>query len=673
MAFTSTLTRLVTFDDYIHAIYQRQNFVEEADFQSIKEALREAYANPLDLNKVTAASLGALGILSIEQIKSFFNHLAATGPLYSRYELQAIPGFDLTTIDLLLPFVYVVESYHLPSHYPKINQNNYNYFLFRYAPSLSQRSCKQLPALGNLAKCMVQLTCNHLNDITWGITARKQAGEAFCWDHATYRYGFNLWSIFLMVKHKKTIKRMVIGDYQIGYGQGLLLSPGYKQLGDSITSIIWSNNLGIRPYKGIRRTGLRGLAITSDLGPIELTGFYANNHLDATIQLDQDHKPYSKRIDDTGKYDTIHQLDKKGTLHEQVLGCTIRKQYDRNQTEMGINLLYNHYDLPIVRKEAANKRYLWQKQSAGSLFYRLLWKNVLFFGEAGLTLPHIIQAKKSKAVITGSIISLSRYVDLSLALYYYGQGFYSPYGHPFKRYTTDHANEKGTYWGLIFTPLSSWQLTTSGHFFTTLSPKPQLAIPRIGHRLMTRSSYTLSRKTIWVIQYKLHNNPRNKPKVKENNQSDTTTVAMATQNSLKCKIDHQLTHYWRTHCVVQYTRYTFLGKTHDGYALSSTQKWKVNKWQFVCKFIYFNTDNYATRLYFYLPNPLYSGTQFTPYYGHGFATTWLICSWPIESVRFEIRYSFIYSPDDLSKIKSTTTSRCNRGKHDGTIQLLISF
>lgn len=273
--------------------------MEEEDFEAIKETLREAYAAPLDLNKVTRESLEALGILSKNQIKNYFNHLAATGPLYSKYELQAIPDFDLTTIALLLPFVYVVESYHIPSDYLKIKTNRPSYFLFRYTPLCS--STRLNPTLGKLDSCMVQLSYTHQNYTTWGITARKQAGESFCWDYPTHRYGFNLWSIFVMVTNKKYIKRMVIGDYQVGHGQGLLLSAGYIQTGDAIRAMIRSNNVGIRPYKGIKRIGLRGIAITSELGPIELTGFYANHNLDATLKRNAANKLYTSRIDESGR------------------------------------------------------------------------------------------------------------------------------------------------------------------------------------------------------------------------------------------------------------------------------------------------------------------------------------------------------------------------------------
>lgn len=671
IAFSVSLGHLVAFDDYVNAIYQRQNFTEEADFESIKERLQEAYAAPLDLNKTTEASLDALGILSKNQIKNYFTHLATTGPLYSRYELQAIPDFDLVTIALLLPFVYVAETYHLPCHCLKSSTSKSNYFLFRYVPALCSRDFSQSSTLGNLNRCTFQFLFDHQNDITWGITARKQAGESFCWDHATYRYGFNLWSIFVMVNHKKYIKRMVVGDYQIGHGQGLLLSAGYTHKGDAISSVIRSNHIGIRPYKGIRRVGLRGVAITSDVGMVELTGFYANHNLDAALLLNGQQKCYTHRIDCIGKYDTSYNLAKKGVVNEQVLGCTIRKQCHRNQTEVGMNLLYNHYDIPVMIKDKATVSYLLQNQLGLSLFYRLLWKNCIGFGELGCTFPNAIWSKKSKALIIGCIISFSRHIDLSGTLYYYGKRWYTPYGNAFKHYSTDYGNEKGGYACLQFTPLSSWKLTTSSHFFTILYPKPQLKIASIGHYLTTRSNYIFNRSTILLVQHKLYHHPRNKSKAAD--RSDDIQAQRAIQNSFKCRIDHKLTHYWWSNLEVQYTHYNFLGEPHHGYALSGRQKWQRNKWKLTCKSILFKTQNYSTRLYFYLPNPLYSGTQFRSYCGNGMATTWLVCWRPVEVVRLEMQYTFIYLFDNINKTKSVHKCLSTRSKHNGIIQILINF
>ncbi|TDG95638.1 hypothetical protein [Cardinium endosymbiont of Culicoides punctatus] len=82
---------LHSFDDYIEQIYQRHNFTEEQDFESIREALQDAYAVPLDLNNISQEELSSLGILYEDQIKNYFNHIAHTGALYALYEYKLFP------------------------------------------------------------------------------------------------------------------------------------------------------------------------------------------------------------------------------------------------------------------------------------------------------------------------------------------------------------------------------------------------------------------------------------------------------------------------------------------------------------------------------------------------------------------------------------------------------
>jgi len=84
---------LASFEDYVEAIYQRKNFDPSLDFDSIRNTLLEAYAKPLNLNEITPETLDALGILSKDQMTHYCNHIATTGPLYSKYELQAISLF----------------------------------------------------------------------------------------------------------------------------------------------------------------------------------------------------------------------------------------------------------------------------------------------------------------------------------------------------------------------------------------------------------------------------------------------------------------------------------------------------------------------------------------------------------------------------------------------------
>ncbi|MBX9890227.1 MAG: helix-hairpin-helix domain-containing protein [Amoebophilaceae bacterium] len=646
---------LLSFDDCVQKIYERQNIDPLTDFESTKQLLQEAYATPLDLNKITPEALASLAILSEKQLANFFNHIAATGPLYSKYELQAIPGFDLATIALLLPFVYVVESYDTPLN-PLCKQRftpEKGYLLLRYSPSFDKPS-SPLP-LGGLDAYMVQFSLKSSSGITVGVTARKQAGEAFTWDHATHRYGFNLWSIYLILDQKSYLKRILIGDYQVGYGQGILLGFPIKN-GSDIVSVFRAHHNGIRPYKGIRRIGFRGLAFTTTWRTIELTGFYSTHNLDAKIASDEANNAYAARIDPNGRYDTLSNLNKKGTIRHQVVGCTMATKHHNNQREVGINVIYSHYDRAIRPKTSAWSRYLFKGQEALStgLFYRWLWHNLLFFGELGINLPIALQTHQSSC-IGGFVLSLTRYCNLSMATYYYGRAFHSPYGGGFKYYTTDNANEKGIYGGIQVIPCYNWQILTQGHFFATLRPKSSLVAAGSGYVFDLCSTYIRHRITTYLVAYKLSKVPKNPPRA----------LSLAYKNKVKFKLDHKLTPSWWMGLEGQYLRYIFLKDPTHGYALSHTQKWKGTMFQFSLRGSYFNAPAHSVSPYLYEPNPLYHGTQFKPYLGQGIAMSGLFCWKPLACLRVELKYNYTYFIKQIIKQKSW-----NRYNQKGCIQCI---
>jgi len=93
----------------LDTIYEKQ--IGQVSYETLTENLWDFYQHPVDLNSTSREELKQLHILSEEQLDNFFIHLHKNGPLVSIYELQAIPGLDLATIELLLPFVKVEETY----------------------------------------------------------------------------------------------------------------------------------------------------------------------------------------------------------------------------------------------------------------------------------------------------------------------------------------------------------------------------------------------------------------------------------------------------------------------------------------------------------------------------------------------------------------------------------
>ncbi len=120
-------------------------------------------------------------------------------------------------------------------------------------------------------------------------------------------------------------------------------------------------------------------------------------------------------------------------------------------------------------------------------------------------------------------------------------------------YTRDNSNAKGFNAIIKFTPLASWQVCINWHTFATLYPKSKCTVAGNGDAFTTRSCYAFSRKTLCTIQYGLKAKPKHDSKIKRDAAIEGEEEGIkAIKNSFKLKLDHQITHSWRTNIEAQY-------------------------------------------------------------------------------------------------------------------------
>ena len=83
---------------------------EGLDYAELYEALYYFSENPINLNKTTKEELRELYFLNSYQIDKLLVHIERNGKLLSYLELQTIAGFDVQTIQNLLPFISIKSS-----------------------------------------------------------------------------------------------------------------------------------------------------------------------------------------------------------------------------------------------------------------------------------------------------------------------------------------------------------------------------------------------------------------------------------------------------------------------------------------------------------------------------------------------------------------------------------
>lgn len=79
----------------------------EVDYGDLYDDLAAIYESPINLNNTTPEELAQLQFLNDMQIENLMYYLYKAGRMQTIYELQLVAGFDLFTIQLLLPFVRV--------------------------------------------------------------------------------------------------------------------------------------------------------------------------------------------------------------------------------------------------------------------------------------------------------------------------------------------------------------------------------------------------------------------------------------------------------------------------------------------------------------------------------------------------------------------------------------
>lgn len=209
------------------------------------EAAVEAYADELqellDMrpNINDTATLFALPLLSPFQQKALANYIMLYGQLLSHKELALVPGFDSATV-MLLSELTVVEPY-TPQRWRLTDGHH------RLLAGLGGYSTDSLRA-----RAVYSYTLG--SHVSLRLAAEKDAAEPWGKD--------NFYSYHLMLSDLGWLERLIVGRYNLRFGQGLTLWTGlapFNLLG--ATPQRYGN--GLRPASTFYEEGYQeGLALT---------------------------------------------------------------------------------------------------------------------------------------------------------------------------------------------------------------------------------------------------------------------------------------------------------------------------------------------------------------------------------------------------------------------------
>ena len=424
-----------TLDDIILDIYNAMTEVGEADFEQIQTDLYALHENPINLNNTSDEELQQLYFLSPRQIDDILLY-AYKHPFESLYELKMIPSLESYEIRDLLPFVRVGAS----------AQNNkvYAHEVFGYAKHeiITRVDARKIEDFEGADPMYIQTRYrfDYQRRIIFGGQLRRPAGGGA----SDLQYG-----MYLQLSDFGHLHRLVAGNFQASFGQGLVLAPVFHSGKSMYVQAAGQPREGLRYYSSADGAGLHGIGATfrhawNKQTRLDISALYSLKRSNDSIwqhvigaNMTLRHKQLEVQLTAVEKIwsDSIHPYN----------NARYNRHYFRgyNQAVVGASARYNYGWFDLFGEFAAAQNY----------------EHPSLQGRDEDRLPHW-----GFGILAGSRFYPANGVSL-IALYrYYSPFFDNDLGYGFSE-TSRINDEHGGYLGIELTRWKNWKLSGYGDVF----------------------------------------------------------------------------------------------------------------------------------------------------------------------------------------------------------------
>ncbi len=585
-----------------------ENSEEEIDFTELFENLEFYYKNPINLNNCNREDLKNLYILNSFQIEKLFSHIQKNGKLISYLELQSVRGFDIETIQLLLPFIKINE----PINTKNIVGNLQQYILIRDERNLQtpkgfiidETGEKYYLGTKNRSLFRYRLQNKYLQA---GITAEKDKGETFFGEHQ--KFGYDFYSAHLRIRNVGRIETAVIGDYNLQFGQGISMFGGIGFGKSSEVIDIQKTGDIIRPHTSSDENRFfRGASFKLKLSDkFNIITFYSFNKVDANItDTTEGEGLIFTSLQNSGMHRTENELLDKNAIKQQHFG--LHSNYKIGNGNLGFSYINNKIlgdydkDLGVYNQFDLDTNI----NSVLSTDYQYLYKNLNFFGEFARS------KNGGTAQLHGVLIGLDKTLSASFMYRDYDRSFQNDFASSFAESETQ--NEKGMYSGLEFKPNLKWKFRAYIDFYQYPWLRYYSSTPTFGKDYFIQSDYKINRNTKLYFRYKTERKEENF-NIEDLN---TPEIGINKKDVFRFNSTFKEGESWNFKNRIEYCKVKNIEGNENGFMIYQDVKYKplFSKVSFSTRLTIFNTESYNSRIYAYESDVLY-GYSIPSFYGKG--------------------------------------------------------
>ncbi|MDR3287784.1 MAG: helix-hairpin-helix domain-containing protein [Prevotellaceae bacterium] len=578
----------------------------EIDFEQLYEQFTTLLNNPINLNAATRKDLEQLYILSDFQISSILEYLKSNGKMLSKYELAFVHGFDDALAESLYPFVSATSDNEYIS---KSDTAKFKDMITRGEHQIIARA-KQLVEKqagykddattkfrGSPLSLYTRYSYKYRDRLKWNITTEKDAGEKY----------FDFISGHVQYDSKKTLKRLIVGDFQAQFGQGLVLWNGFSINKSVVGTVVRKRARGVYGYSSTDENKyFRGVAANIESGRFNISVLASYKNRDATI-TDSTNNLF-KTLQTTGLHRTNSEMKGKNFVSETAFGGNVNYEY--KNLRVGISGLWHGFGADYVRDLQPYNIFELNKTSNYnySADAQWMWKRIILFAETAF------DPNTKNASVVGATLGLEQNIQLSLLYRNYAHDYQSLYAQGFSDGTKTE-NEEGFFLSAAFSPLQ--KVNFSGYFdiFSFSWLKYRINAPSQGYSYAVRIDYTPNYNVNMYVNVKQKNN-------KENFTPENAKIAQTVDKSvfhINYNINYTLFGNLKMKSRVEYATVKIGNQPREkGFMFFQDIAYSFKKLPFAVslRYAYFNTDSWNTRIYAYEDDVLYA-YSIPAYYSKG--------------------------------------------------------
>lgn len=432
------------------------------------DRLLDLSEHPLALNQADKEALETLPFLSPQQVEALSYYLYRYGPMESLAELELVEGLDKPTIECMLPFVCLgdIPSGDKPGSSQKKHAPSKHVFSHQMGRTLETKkgflntTTEKERYQGGAWSHTFRYAFTRKERIQAGVTLQKDAGEP--WLTSEGRPDFC--AVHLVVQHFGLFRRLLLGDYNLTLGQGLICGQGF-QLGK--TAGISTGNM--------RRTSLTRHASTAESGyfrgvAVECTLWEQERQVLKPVQVNAIGFVSRRRLDGRLNGDTVtallatglHRTPEETKQREVLPAWVIGGQLGCNLTGFRVHLngIYWYLEKLYLPTEQVYNRFGFKGRQGACLSVDYRWQHQHWsgFGE--------IAASENRQIawLNGILLTPCSSMHLTLLYRRYERGFQSLFGQAFGEHETVN-NEVGCDLALDWNVSASWTLNGAVDLF----------------------------------------------------------------------------------------------------------------------------------------------------------------------------------------------------------------